>query len=243
VARVAGARRRPAPPVPADEPSAAPTPAPSQEPGDGAAAVPEHPQPVGPPTADDLLVVGRIGKPQGIKGEVTVEVRTDDPEERFAEGVRLLTDPVERGPLLVETVRSQNGRLMVGFAGVADRNDAELLRGTLLQVDARTLAPPEDEDEFHDHVLRGMTAVLVGGAPLGVVVDVLHLPHGDVLVVRRDDNGNEVLVPFVKAMVPEVDVATRSLVVDPPEGLLDLTDSPPEEIETEPAAGEPEAAG
>ncbi len=181
--------------------------------------------------ADDLLVVGRVGKPQGIKGEVTVEVRTDDPAQRFAEGARLLTDPPERGPLLVQTARSQNGRLMVGFAGVLDRNDAELLRGTLLQVDARTLPPPEDDDEFHDHVLRGMTAVLVGGAPLGEVVDVLHLPHGDVLVVRRADNGNEVLVPFVKAMVPEVDVAGRALVVDPPAGLLDLTDSapPPEE--------------
>ena len=160
-------------------------------------------------------------------------MRTDDPEQRFAEGARLLTDPAERGPLLVETARSQNGRLMIGFSGVLDRNDAELLRGTLLQVDARTLPPPEDEDEFHDHVLRGMAAVLVGGAPLGEVVDVLHLPHGDVLVVRRADNAAEVLVPFVRAMVPEVDVAARTLVVDPPEGLLGLTDSPPE---PEPAA-------
>ncbi|MBC7374231.1 MAG: ribosome maturation factor RimM [Frankiales bacterium] len=175
-----------------------------------------------------MLVVGRIGKPQGIKGEVTVEVRTDDPEQRFAEGAVLLTDPPERGPLVIETARSQNGRLMIGFVGSADRNDAELLRGTLLQVDARMLPAPEDEDEFHDHVLRGMTAVLVGGAALGAVVDVLHLPHGDVLVVRRADNGNEVLVPFVKAMVPEVDVVGRTLSVDPPEGLLDLTDSAPD---------------
>jgi len=189
-----------------------------------------------PPGPDDLLVVGRIGKPQGIKGEVTVEVRTDNPDARFAVGVVLLTDPGERGPLVVETARSQNGRLMIGFAGVPDRNDAELLRGTLLQVDARTLPPPEDEDEFHDHVLRGMAAVLVGGAPLGQVVDVLHLPHGDVLVVRRADNGAEVLVPFVKAMVPDVDVATRTLVVDPPAGLLDLTDDAPE------PAPEPESA-
>lgn len=218
MARVAGHR-----PV---RPSA---PAPAQ--GAGAAAVPAPVVPVVPvlpPTADDLLVVGRIGKPQGIRGEVTVEVRTDDPGERFAEGARLLTDPADRGPLVVETARWQNGRLMVGFEGVADRNEAEALRGTLLQVDARTLPPPEDEDEFHDHVLRGMTAVLVGGAPLGTVADVLHLPHGDVLVVARADNGNEVLVPFVKAMVPEVDVASRTLVVDPPEGLLDLTDTPPE---------------
>ena len=123
--------------------------------------------------------------------------------------------------------RWQNGRLVVAFDGVADRNDAERLRETLLQVDARTLPPPEDEDEFHDHVLRGMAAVLVGGAPLGEVVDVLHLPHGDVLVVRRSDGpSNELLVPFVKAMVPVVDVAGRRLEVDPPEGLLDLTAEP-----------------
>jgi len=156
---------------------------------------------------------------------VTVQVRTDDPDARFAVGAVLLTEPADRGPLTVVTSRTQNGRLVVGFEAVADRNDAERLRETLLQVDARTLPPPEDEDEFHDHVLRGMAARLVGGDPLGEVVDVLHLPHGDVLVVRRADNGAEVLVPFVRAMVPEVDVAGRVLLVDPPEGLLELTDS------------------
>jgi 16S rRNA processing protein RimM len=179
---------------------------------------------------------------------VTVQVRTDDPDSRFAAGQVLLTEPVERGPLTVAASRWQNGRLVVAFEGVPDRNGAELLRETLLQVDARTLPPPEDEDEFHDHVLRGMTAVLVGGAPLGEVVDVLHLPHGDVLVVRRWDApgaepagadagpdaagsdrpapGAELLVPFVKAMVPVVDVAARRLEVDPPDGLLDLTGEP-----------------
>ena len=228
-ARVAGRRpvRPSAPSTPEGAGAAASLPA-----GPAAAVPVPVVAPVGPPSAEDLLVVGRIGKPQGSKGEVTVEVRTDDPEQRFAEGASLLTDPAERGPLVVETSRSQNGRLMVGFVGVLDRNDAEALRGTLLQVDARARPPTEDDDEFHDHVLRGMTAVLVGGAglaggaPLGTVADVLHLPHGDVLVVARADNGNEVLVPFVKAMVPEVDLATRTLVVDPPEGLLELTDSP-----------------
>ncbi len=173
----------------------------------------------------DLLVVGRIGKPQGIKGEVTVEVRTDDPDARFAVGAVLLTDPAERGPLTVASARLQNGRLMVGFEGVLDRNAAELLRQTLLQVDAATLSPPEDEDEFHDHVLRGMAVDLLGHGRWGEVVDVLHLPHGDVLALRRHDNGAEVLVPFVQAMVPRVDVAARTLVIDPPEGLLELSDS------------------
>jgi 16S rRNA processing protein RimM len=211
VARVAGHRRRP------DRPAA-----PAPDTGTGAEAVSEP----------DLLVVGRIGKPQGIKGEVTVQVRTDDPQARFAAGNVLLTDPPERGPLTVSSSRDQNGRLIVAFEGVADRNAAEALRETLLQVDAHTLPPPEDEDEFHDHVLRGMAAVLVDGSPIGEVVDVLHLPHGDVLVVRRNGTEAEVLVPFVKAMVPVVDVAARRLEIDPPPGLLD-------EAEAE-TAGEPE---
>ena len=180
-------------------------------------------QGAGAPGGPDLLVVGRIGRPQGIRGEVTVQVRTDDPDARFAVGSLLLTDPPDRGPLAVASARNQNGRLILGFEGVGDRNAAELLRETLLQVDAATLPLPEDEDEFHDHVLRGMAVRLLDGAPLGEVADVLHLPHGDVLVVRRADNGAEVLVPFVRAMVPEVDVAARVLLLDPPGGLLDLT--------------------
>ena len=245
MARVAGQRRRPvdstpAGPVPPEGPATAPprdlqeppptAPTPAREPAVGA---------VGAPRGPDLLVVGRIGKPQGIRGEVTVEVRTDDPQARFAEGAVLLTDPAERGPLTVQAARWQNGRLMVGFAGVEDRNGAEQLRGTLLQIDGAMLPAPEDEDEFHDHVLRGMTAIVVGGAVLGAVVDVLHLPHGDVLVVRRADNGNEVLVPFVKAMVPDVDVVARVLAINPPEGLLELTDSP--EVTDSPGPDEPTA--
>jgi len=211
VARVAGHRRRPAT-ADAGPPAA---PAPAQ--GAGAAARPDE---------DDLLVVGRIGRPQGIRGEVTVQVRTDDPDARFAPGSVLHTDPPARGPLTVAGARWQNGRLVVAFAGVPDRTAAEQLRETLLQVDARALPPPEDEDEFHDHVLRGMSAELVDGTVLGEVVDVLHLPHGDVLVVRRADRGTELLVPFVTAMVPVVDVAARRLQIDPPEGLLDVEHPP-----------------
>jgi 16S rRNA processing protein RimM len=172
-------------------------------------------------TTPDRLTVGRIGKPQGIRGEVTVEVRTDAPEVRFADGAVLFTDPEERGPLTVASSRDQNGRLIVAFEGVPDRNSAEELRDTMLLVDAADIPPSDDPDEFHDTQLMGMQADLVDGSALGEVTDVLHLPHGDVLVVRRE-GGAEVLVPFVKAIVPDVDVVARRLVVDPPEGLLDL---------------------
>lgn len=200
--RVAGARRRTAP-------AAAPAPAPRPT-APGATA--------GEPL---LLVVGRVGKPQGIKGEVTVEVRTDDPDARFAVGTALLTEPPERGPLVVEAVRDHSGRLVVRFAGVPDRNAAELLRDTLLQVDAAGVPPIDDPDEFHDFELVGLRADLEDGTAVGEVREVLHLPHGDVLAVTRPE-GAELLVPFVRAMVPVVDVAGGRVVLVPPEGLLEL---------------------
>ncbi len=168
-------------------------------------------------------MVGRIGRPQGIKGEVTVEVRTDDPDDRFAVGSVLTTDPPERGPLTVTAARQQGKYLVVHFDGVADRNEAERLRDTLVLVDLADLPPLADEDEYYDTQLVGLTAELVDGAPLGEVADVLHLPGGDVLVVRRS-HGAEALVPFVRAIVPIVDVPGGRVVVDPPVGLLDLSD-------------------
>lgn len=174
--------------------------------------------PASPQGEPDLVVVGRIGRPQGIKGEVTVEVRTDDPGTRFADGATLLADT---GTLTVVHARDHSGKLVVLFEGVADRNDAERLRGTVLKVDARTLPALADEDEYYDSQLVGLAAALTDGTPLGIVTDVLHLPHGDVLVVEV--GGREVLVPFLKAMVPTVDLAARLIVVNPPEGLLDLS--------------------
>jgi 16S rRNA processing protein RimM len=167
----------------------------------------------------DLVVVGRIGRPQGIKGEVTVEVRTDDPDERFAPGATLIT---EQGLLTVAQSRDHSGRLVVLFEGVADRNGAELLRDRLLHVDARSLPALEGEDDFYDSQLLGLSAELTDGTAVGEVSDVLHLPHGDVLVLAHE--GREHLVPFVRAIVPTVDLTGRRLVVEPPPGLLDLSE-------------------
>ncbi|GAA2290915.1 ribosome maturation factor RimM [Actinomadura sp. NPDC048955] len=164
------------------------------------------------------LVVGRIGRPHGVRGEVTVDVRTDEPESRFVPGTALATDPVTAGPLTIERKRWHSGRLLVRFAGVGDRDAAEELRGTWLVVDPGDIPPSADPDDFHDQELLGLAVVTTDGTEVGLVADVLH--HGqDLLVVRGA--GGEKLVPFVAALVPEVDVPGGRLVIDPPPGLLD----------------------
>jgi 16S rRNA processing protein RimM len=167
------------------------------------------------------LVVGRIGRPHGLRGELTVQVHTDEPDSRFAAGSVLTPEPAARGPLTVSSVRWHSGRLLVSFAGCADRTSAEDLRGTLLVMDSAEVAPAEDPNEFHDYELIGLDVATVAGEPVGVVADVLHQGQ-DLLVIRPDRPGAEVLVPFVAALVPEVDVKAGRLVIDPPPGLLDL---------------------
>ncbi len=179
-----------------------------------------------------LLIVGRIGKPHGIRGEVTVEVRTDEPEARFAPGSVLRTDPganasTEPGAyqvpaeLTVESARWHQSRLLVAFEGVLDRDVAEALRGTLVGVDSADVAPPDDPEEFNDHQLVGLAVVTPAGERLGEVARIDHAPASDLLVLRRPE-GRDALIPFVKAIVPEVDLAGGRVVVDPPGGLLDL---------------------
>lgn len=167
------------------------------------------------------LVVGRVGRAHGIRGDVSVDVRTDDPDRRFAPGVVLETDPPERGPLTVAGARWHSGRLLVHFEAVADRTAAEALRGILLVVDSASCPPVDEPDEWWDHDLEGLAVVGTDGTSLGEVAEILHPPGGDLLVVRRLD-GTEALVPFVSEIVPEVDVAAGRVVVDPPEGLFDL---------------------
>ncbi|MDP9860928.1 MULTISPECIES: ribosome maturation factor RimM [Streptosporangium] len=164
------------------------------------------------------LVIGRIGRPHGLRGDVSVEVRTDDPEGRFAPGTAVATDPASTGPLVVESRRWHSGVLLVRFEGVNDRDRAEALRGTTLVIDSADIPPSEDPDEFYDHQLIGLAVVTPDGERVGEVTDVLH--HGqDLLVVRRGTA--EVYVPFVKALVPVIDLDKGLLVVDGPAGLLD----------------------
>jgi 16S rRNA processing protein RimM len=181
------------------------------------------------------LVVGQITRAHGIRGEVVVDIRTDEPSERFAVGSVLLTDStgVRRlaevpagawqvpAKLTVEATRPHHGRLLVVFDGIYDRTIAEELRGVLLCVDSADVASSADPDEFSDHELVGLSAVDVAGTVLGEVTRVDHAPASDLLVLRLPD-GRTALVPFVKAIVPEVDVAAGRVVLTPPEGLLDL---------------------
>ena len=159
------------------------------------------------------LNVGRVGKAHGILGEATIEVRTDLAEERFAIGAVLDTD--SNGQLTVSTARVHNGILILGFEGVSDRNSIEALRNELLYADVDINAPAEDEDDYHVLQLIGCQAHLIDGDLFGEVSDVLNLPGQDVLVIKVD--GAEVLIPFVRALVPVVDITARRLTVIPPE--------------------------
>jgi 16S rRNA processing protein RimM len=170
------------------------------------------------------LVVGRVAKAHGITGEVVVDVRTDDPDRRFAPGKALRGRPARGGgperDYVVETVREHAGRLLVRLTGVADRNGADALRGTLFLVDAADLPPIDDPDEFYDHQLEGLRVRTVAGVDVGVVAEVLHTAAGELLSVNTDDDA-EVLVPFVSAIVTSVSLAD-GIEIEPPDGLLDL---------------------
>jgi 16S rRNA processing protein RimM len=168
------------------------------------------------------LLVGRIARPHGVRGELVVEVRTDDPELRLAVGTVLATEPAAAGPLTVAGSRWHSGRLLVRFAAVDDRTAAEELRGTLLVVDSADLGDPPDPDEFRDHQLIGLSVIESGGEEVGTVADVLHYGQ-DLLVVTGTGRraGAEILIPFVSAIVSDVDLAAGLVRVDPPPGLLD----------------------
>ncbi|MCZ3385670.1 MAG: ribosome maturation factor RimM [Actinomycetia bacterium] len=164
--------------------------------------------------------VGRIGRPHGVRGDVNVEPRTDEPDRRFAPGSTLTTDHAGHPNLTVEGHRWHSSRLLVSFADVGDRTAAEGLRGVLLSTVVDPVEVPEDPDEFYDHQLVGLAVVDRTGSNLGTVAEVVHGAQ-DLLVVTRD-SGGRVLVPFVAAMVPEVDLRRGYVVVDLPDGLLDL---------------------
>ena len=170
------------------------------------------------------LVVGRVVKAHGITGELVVDVRTDDPEQRFSRGNRLRLKPRGAGEtreVQVESARPHGARMLVRLGGILDRDTADALRGSLFIVDSADLPPIEDPDEFYDHQLEGLAVRTVDGAEIGSVTEVLHTAAGELLSVRTPE-GAEVLIPFVSAMVTSVSLADGVVEIDPPDGLLDL---------------------
>jgi 16S rRNA processing protein RimM len=165
------------------------------------------------------LVVGRIARAHGLKGEVALEIRTDAPEVRFAPGATVRTQVGNR-TLTVLGSRPHSGRLLVTFE----------------EIDS---PPLDDPDEFYDHQLVGLRVEHIDGTLIGTLAEVLHLPGGETLAVTKP-GGAELLIPFVSAIVPTVDVRGGRVVVDPPEGLLELGD--PERPAATSAATSPEAS-
>jgi 16S rRNA processing protein RimM len=165
------------------------------------------------------VVVARIGKAHGLRGEVTVQVLTASPGERFVPGVTFETEPAAAGPLVLRSARDHNGVLLLAFEHTEDRSGAEALRGIRLLGDV--LEDDDDEDGWYERDLVGLKAVTLGGVEVGEVTALETRPTQDLLVLRLTD-GREALIPFVSAIVPEVDVEGGRIVVDPPAGLLEL---------------------
>jgi 16S rRNA processing protein RimM len=174
------------------------------------------------------VVVGRVGKAHGIRGEVSVEPRTDEPERRFAAGAVLATEtpggtpphgPGRLARLTVGSTRWHQGRLLVRFDEIEDRTAAETARGLVLVAEVPDDEVPDDPEEFYDHQIVGLQVITTDGATVGAVESVVHGAAQDLLVVATPEGG-EVLVPFVSALVPEVDVPGGRLVVADRPGLL-----------------------
>ena len=162
------------------------------------------------------LVVGRIGRAHGVLGEATIEVQTDDPDIRFQIGNKLTLDDGKQ--LTIRSSRWHNQILLLAFDGIADRNQIEELRDQLISsdVDLDSLAP----GEYHFQQLIGCEVFQQNGELIGAVYEIVKLPGQDLLSVNRA--GAQVLIPMVKQIIIEIDVSAKKIVVNPPEGLLDV---------------------
>ncbi|KQR00903.1 ribosome maturation factor RimM [Arthrobacter sp. Leaf141] len=166
------------------------------------------------------LQVARIGKPHGIRGEVTVQVLTDVPGDRFAPGTEFVVEPASAGPLTVISARWNKDILLLAFDEVADRNQAETLRGAKLFIETEELDDDDDDEGWYEHELVGLEA-RVAGRVVGKIAALNTMPVQDLLMVSTPD-GTEILVPFVEQIVPEVNVAGGYIVITPPDGLFEV---------------------
>lgn len=163
------------------------------------------------------VIVGRVGRAHGIKGAVTIDVRTDEPGRRFSSGAKLRRG--DGGELELGSVAWQRGKLIVTFNGYPDRTAVEALRGVELLMDVPANELPSEPEEYFDRQLVGLRVLDSDGSEVGTVAHVLHMPAQDVL--QLDTPTGERLVPFVKALVPDVDVAAGTVTLAPVQGLLE----------------------
>lgn len=163
------------------------------------------------------VVVGRVGRAHGIRGDVAIDLRTDEPGRRFFPGAKVVLDSGRE--LTVEKTTWQRGRLLVSFAGFPDRTAVETLNGELLTASVPASELPSDDDEYFDRQLVGVEVLNHLGEAVGTVREVLHLPAQDVLEVETA--GGVRLIPFVKALVPVVDMDARTLQLADVDGLLE----------------------
>lgn len=166
--------------------------------------------------ASDRILIARVGAPNGLKGEVRLLPFGDDPEALADYGPLFTADGRS---LTLASLRFQGDKLIARFAGVADRTGAEKLTGLDLFIDRAALPEPED-DEFYLADLIGLDAVLADGAPFGRIVAVPNFGAGDLLDIAPVGGGQTILIPFTRVCVPEIDLAGRRVVVDPPLGLV-----------------------
>lgn len=162
---------------------------------------------------DDLLVAAVIGSARGLRGEVTVSVRTDRADTVLAPGETLTTSVDRPSTLTITRIREHAGRVLLQFLEVATREEAEALRGVELLV-----PPTEEDDAWYPGDLVGLEVLDLSGNRLGTVKALLAAPAHDLLVV--DNEGVEVMVPFVSAIVVDVRVEQGEVLVDPPTGLF-----------------------
>ncbi|MEZ2389142.1 ribosome maturation factor RimM [bacterium RCC_150] len=165
------------------------------------------------------LQVARIGKPHGIRGEVTVQVLTDAPGDRFVPGIEFVVEPAKAGPLTVRSARWNKDILLLGFEEIATRNQAEEIRGAKLFIETEELDDDEEEG-WYEHELVGLEA-RIGSRAVGKVTALNTMPVQDLLVIEGAD-GNEILVPFVEEIVPEVNLEEGYILLTPPPGLFEL---------------------
>ena len=185
------------------------------------------------------LRVGRLTKAHGLKGAIKIELYTDAPERRFVPGAVFTLQVPTSSPWHGKTIelvelKWYNTHPVAFFKDVPDRSTAETLLKAILWVDQDLTEIPDEEDAWFDHQLVGLS-VIRDGVKVGTVSLVDHLPAQDLLHVTTD--AGEVLVPFVKAIVPSVDVQAGTLTVTPPPGLFEeLPDESPDETATDSAA-------